>query len=121
MLFIGTCFDFKSAIISNKELINLKIIAGEVDLKGDALDLMSYPVYKENEAAGNYTVQLPPAGLGAGMHYVFNTTHKDQALRQLINTPDFIKAAAARAVLSPASSNPSRRTSALPERRLGNS
>lgn len=78
--------------ISNKELINLKIIAGEVDLKGDALDLMSYPVYKENEQAGNYTVQLPPAGLGAGMHYVFNTTHKDPILRELINNPKFIQA-----------------------------
>ena len=71
--------------ISNKELINLKIIAGEVDLKGDALDLMSYSVYKENEQAGNYTVQLPPAGLGAGMVYVFNTTHKDLEMRKIIN------------------------------------
>jgi len=78
--------------ISNKELINLKIIAGEVDLKGDALDLLSYPVYKENEEAGNYTVLLPPAGLGAGMHYVFNTTHKDPVLRELFNNPTFIKA-----------------------------
>jgi peptide/nickel transport system substrate-binding protein len=69
--------------ISDKEVINLKIIAGEVDLKGDALDLMSYPVYKENEEAGNYIVQLPPAGLGAGMHYVFNTTHKDPILQKI--------------------------------------
>ncbi len=73
--------------ISNKELINLKIVAGEVDLKGDALDLMSFPVYKENEQAGNYTVQLPPAGLGAGMLYVFNTTHKDPVLRELFLDP----------------------------------
>lgn len=79
--------------ISNKELINLKIIAGEVDLKGDALDLMSYSVYKENEAAGNYTVQLPPAGLGAGMVYVFNTTHKDPVLREIFLDPKFKEAA----------------------------
>jgi peptide/nickel transport system substrate-binding protein len=80
------------SFISDKEMINLKIVAGEVDLKGDALDLMSYPVYKENEAAGNYTVQLPPAGLGAGMHYVFNTTHKDPVLRALFLNPKFTQA-----------------------------
>jgi peptide/nickel transport system substrate-binding protein len=73
--------------IADKELINLKIIAGEVDLKGDALDLMSFPVYKENEQAGNYTVQLPPAGLGAGMLYVFNTTHKDPVLQTIFLDP----------------------------------
>jgi peptide/nickel transport system substrate-binding protein len=73
--------------ISDKEMINLKIVAGEVDLKGDALDLMSYSVYKENEAKGNYTVQLPPAGLGAGMIYIFNTTHKDEALRKIFLDP----------------------------------
>ena len=72
------------SFITDKEVINLKIIAGEIDLKMQAVDLMSYSVYKENEATGNYTVQLPPAGFGQGVVYILNVTHKDLVLREIL-------------------------------------
>ena len=82
----------RETFIADKEVYNLKIIAGEVDLKGDALDLISYPLYKENEADGNYKVELPPAGLGAGMIYVLNITDKDPVLRQIFSDVRFKQA-----------------------------
>lgn len=76
--------------IKEKELINLKIINGEVDMKAQSLDMASYPVYKENEANGNYTVQLPP-GFG-GMIYAFNVTHPDPVLRAIFQDVRFKQA-----------------------------
>ena len=69
--------------IADKEVINLKIIAGEIDLKMQGIDLTSYPLFKENEAAGNYTVQLPPAGMGWGVFYCLNITHPDLVKREI--------------------------------------
>jgi len=78
------------SFIKDKELINLKIINGEVDMKAQSLDMASYPVYKENEAKGNYTVQLPP-GFG-GMIYAFNVTHPDLVLREIFQDVRFKQA-----------------------------
>lgn len=78
------------SFIKDKELINLKIINGEVDMKAQSLDMASYPVYKENEAQGNYTVQLPP-GFG-GMIYAFNVTSPDLVLRQIFQDVRFKQA-----------------------------
>lgn len=75
--------------ISDKEVTNLKIISGEIDLKLQNLDLTSYPVFKENEEAGYYTVQLPPAGLSTGMVYYFNITSKDLVLREIFSNQNF--------------------------------
>jgi peptide/nickel transport system substrate-binding protein len=78
------------SFIKDKELINLKIINGEVDMKAQSLDMASYPVYKENEAKGNYTVQLPP-GFG-GMIYAFNVTSPDPVLREIFQDVRFKQA-----------------------------
>ena len=74
----------------DKQLINLKIINGEVDMKAQSLDLASYPLYKENEAKGNYNLQLPP-GFG-GMIYAFNVTHTDPVLRKIFQDVRFKQA-----------------------------
>jgi len=78
--------------ISDSEVINLAIINGEVDLKGQGMELTSYPLLKENEANGNYTVQLPPAGLGKSMVYWPNVNHKDPVKAELFNNPKFVQA-----------------------------
>ncbi len=78
--------------ISDLQLINLKVTAGEVDLKSNALSLTDYPLYKENEANGNYRVELPPAGLAGGMGYTFNITSKDPVLREIFNDIRFKQA-----------------------------
>lgn len=77
---------------SDPELINLKITAGEVDLKSNALSLTNYSLFKENEANGNYRVELPPAGLAGGMGYTFNITSKDTVLRTIFNDIRFKQA-----------------------------
>ena len=78
------------SFVKDKELINLKVINGEVDMKAQSLDLASYPLYKENEQKGNYTIQLPP-GFG-GMIYAFNVTHPDPVLREIFQDPRFKQA-----------------------------
>jgi peptide/nickel transport system substrate-binding protein len=71
--------------IPDREVWNLKIIAGEVDEKGQNLALTDYPLLKENEAKGNYTVQLNPGGSGEGALLVFNRTHPDPVLREIFS------------------------------------
>lgn len=78
--------------IADSEVTNLAIINGEVDLKGQAMELTSYPLLKENEASGNYTVQLPPAGLGKSMVYWPNVNHQDPVKAELFSNPTFVQA-----------------------------
>lgn len=80
------------SFIADKEVTNLKIIAGEVDLKIQGIDVISYPVYKENEGRGNYAVQLPPSGFGQGVIYILNVTHKDQVTREIFSDVRFKQA-----------------------------
>lgn len=84
--------DHYESFIPDREVINLKIIAGEIDEKTQGLDLPSYPLFKENEAAGNYTVQLPPAGLAGSAVYFFNLTHKDPVKREIFSDIRFRQA-----------------------------
>ncbi len=78
------------SFIKDSEVINLKIINGEVDMKAQSLTLANYPLYKENETKGNYTVQMPP-GFG-GMIYAFNVTNPDPVLRTLFQDVRFKQA-----------------------------
>jgi len=78
--------------IAEKEVHILKFIAGEIDLKMQGLDLASYPVYKENEDEGGYTVQMAPAGLGGGIFFCFNITHPDPVKRAIFSDIRFKKA-----------------------------
>lgn len=78
--------------IADSEVSNLAIINGEVDLKGQGMELTSFPLLKENEATGNYAVQLPPAGLGKSMVYWFNVNHTDPVKQELFNDPSFLQA-----------------------------
>ena len=78
------------SFISDKQLITLKIVNGEVDYKAQSLDFSNYPLFKENEAKGGYDVQLPP-GFG-GMIYAFNVTHPDPVLRKIFQDIRFKQA-----------------------------
>jgi len=82
------------SFILDREVIDLKIIAGEIDLKMQGLVLVDYPLFKENEAEGNYIVQLAPAGLGGGIFYCFNITHKDPVKREIFSDIRFNQAMA---------------------------
>lgn len=77
--------------VPDKEVRNLRITSGEVDYKSQNVFLEDFPLYKENEARGNYQVLLSP-GLGEIIFYSFNTTHKDPVLRAIFNDVRFRQA-----------------------------
>jgi len=70
------------------QLIELKIISGEVDYKSQTLQIASIPLYKENMEKGNYSIEMPPVP-DNGATYTFNCTHLDPALREIFANPDF--------------------------------
>jgi peptide/nickel transport system substrate-binding protein len=65
----------------NRDLQMLAMLNGEVDYKNQSLDLSMYPVLKEGESAGGFTVSLPLGGIGPNL--AFNITHKDPKLREI--------------------------------------
>ncbi len=77
--------------IPEAEVRNLKITNGEVDYKVQSIDIIDFPLYKENESAGNYTVDLG-FGVGITVFYGFNLTHPDEGLREIFNDLRFRQA-----------------------------
>ena len=64
-----------------KELWPIEIMNGNVDQKSQNQTLSNFPILKENEAKGKYSVRLPPGALGPVM--LFNQTHPDPVLRKI--------------------------------------
>jgi len=64
-----------------KQLWPLEIMNGNVDQKAQNMPLDIYPLLKENEKKGNYTLQLPPGMIGPA--FIFNMTDKDPVLRKI--------------------------------------
>ena len=72
-------------VVENKEVLTAKILAGEGTHHMWFLSLANYPLYKQNEAKGNYTTNLYPDLRASEMGFCFNYTHKDEVLRKLFN------------------------------------
>lgn len=77
--------------VSDKEVQNLKVMNGEVVWKQQAVFLEDFPLLKENEAKGGYTIQFAPT-LGENVFFSFNRTHNDEVLRELFNDVRFNRA-----------------------------
>lgn len=77
--------------VSDKEVQNLKIMNGDVVWKQQAVFLEDFPLLKENEAGGNYTVSFAPT-FGENVFFSFNRTHKDPVLAAIFNDVRFNKA-----------------------------
>ncbi|QIE43423.1 ABC transporter substrate-binding protein (plasmid) [Rhodobacteraceae bacterium SC52] len=77
--------------VGDKEVQNLKVMNGEVVWKQQAVFLEDFPLLKENEAKGNYTIQFAPT-LGENVFFSFNRTHKDEVLREIFNDIRFNRA-----------------------------
>jgi peptide/nickel transport system substrate-binding protein len=73
------------------ELIELKVINGEIELKAQSLDIASLPLYQQNQDSGNYDIQMAQ-GASNGSAYAFNCTHKDPVLAEIFSNPDFSRA-----------------------------
>lgn len=78
--------------VPDKEVRNLKITNGEVDYKVQSIFIDDFPLYKENEGNGNYTVSLGN-GVGETVFYGFNLNHQDEGLREIFNDVRFRQAA----------------------------
>lgn len=75
----------------DKELIELKIVNGEIEEKAQSLIIGSLPLYQQNLAKGNYEIQMPE-GASNGRLYAFNCTHKDPELAKIYSDPRFNRA-----------------------------
>jgi peptide/nickel transport system substrate-binding protein len=70
--------------------LNLAGIAGELDEQDRHMNLMNYPVLKENEQAGKYKITTWPDFGGADAVIMFNQTYnKDPQLAKLLQNRDF--------------------------------
>ena len=74
----------------NKGLWPIEIMNGNIDQKSQNMGLSDFPILKENETKGNYTISLPP-GM-AGPVIIFNQTHQDPELRKIYADVRFRKA-----------------------------
>ncbi len=77
--------------VSDKEVQNLKVMNGEVVWKQQAIFLEDFPLLKDNEAKGGYTIQFAPT-LGENVFFSFNRTHNDEVLREIFNDVRFNRA-----------------------------
>ncbi len=77
--------------IPEKDVQNLKIMDGDVVWKQQAIFLEDFPLLKENEGRGNYTVSFAPT-FGENVFYSFNRTHQDPVLAKIFNDVRFNRA-----------------------------
>ncbi len=78
--------------IVDPEAFNLKVISGEADLAYLRTNMENFTLYKENEEAGNYVVNLLPSFTSAEVVYYLNQTHPDPVKHALFTTADFRRA-----------------------------
>jgi peptide/nickel transport system substrate-binding protein len=83
--------EIEEVYVSDAELIELKVINGEVDLKAQSLDIASLPLYQQSQDQGNYDIQMAQ-GASNGPIYAFNCTHQDPALAEIFSNPEFSRA-----------------------------
>ena len=77
--------------VPEKEVQNLAIMNGDVTWKQQAIFLEDFPLLKENESKGNYTISFAPT-FGENIFYSFNRTDKDPVLAEIFNDIRFEQA-----------------------------
>lgn len=77
---------------SSLEVASLKAVSGEVTISGLDMLLINYPVLKESEQAGNYTVKLVYSERGSDVAFAFNTLHPDPVVNEIFNDVRFRQA-----------------------------
>lgn len=82
---------FESAETSDIEVLNMKVLAGEVDFLADNASMNKIPVYKEGEERGGYRTVLLKKHRTSGT-FMLNNTYDDESWQNVINNPDFRRA-----------------------------
>jgi len=73
--------DYHDERFLENQLWPLEIMNGNIDMKSQNMPLDVYPLLKENEKKGDYTLQLPPGMIGPAI--IFNITDKHPVLRKI--------------------------------------
>ncbi len=76
-------------ILSNLEVLKLKIMAGEIDFEGWSTFLEDYPLYMENREKGDYRVLRWDDAGSADVVFWPNLTHEDPVMREIIQDKRF--------------------------------
>lgn len=76
-------------VVENIDLLNLKAIAGEIDMQFRHIIWTNYPLYIENADAGDYRVFQWTLAEGSNCLLHPNMNHKDPGLRELFENKDF--------------------------------
>ncbi|NSW54317.1 MAG: ABC transporter substrate-binding protein [Anaerolineae bacterium] len=80
-----------TARVDDVEMVNMRAIAGQVDFTRESPDIQQLSVYKEQEAAGNYTAYIFQSHV-APMAFMFNHVSTDEAWNEVINDVRFRQA-----------------------------
>lgn len=77
--------ELEKLVVENREVLTAKVLAGDGTHHSWFLTLADFPLYKQNEAAGDFTTRLHPDLRAAEMGFCFNYTHADEVLQTLFN------------------------------------
>ena len=78
--------------VADSEIMNLDIIAGNIDVQGQFIKIDDFPLFKENEEAGNYNAIPVRAWQHHTLVYFVNQTHQDPKIRAATSEFNFRKA-----------------------------
>ncbi len=81
-----------SDILQNIEIVNMRAIAGEVDMESRLTRFPNYTLFMENRERGNYRVLKWIPAAGSDFTIAPNLNHKDPVLRKLFQDKRFCQA-----------------------------
>jgi peptide/nickel transport system substrate-binding protein len=79
-------------LVENNEVINTLALAGKIDMQARGISLAQYPVYIENQEAGNYHMLLWTNAQASGTSFFPNQSYPDEKYRELMQNLEFRKA-----------------------------
>lgn len=80
-------------LMENIEVLNMKALAGELDMQFRHISIDNYPLLMDNRDKGNYRVLVWDTGDGSNHMLMFNQNyHEDEAIGNLLRNRDFRRA-----------------------------
>ena len=79
-------------VVENVDILNLKAVAGAVDMQMRHLSWENFPLFVENAGQGDYNIIQWTMAEGSQCCFHFNLNHEDPGLRELEETKEFRQA-----------------------------
>ena len=79
-------------LVENNEVINTLALAGKIDMQARGISLPQYPVYIENQEAGDYNMLLWTNASASGLTFFPNQSYSDPKYRELMQNLNFRQA-----------------------------